>query len=745
MTSSCRSGSVRRLWRGGAFILLLALIAALAAFAAPAAQAGQGSIEGTVTAGNNPVYYLGNPALQNIGVYAFEAIPDPLVDFTAYSPLGWLGFDQFSPIDLSLAVGSTHTDIYGHFVLNVPVGINPMKYYVWYQDDWSPENMWLGQWYDQQSPWDPMFDENGIDFVTVNDNQSTETTQCLTRASHIKGTVTDGVDGLADIGVYVYISDVPTTTADAPEDLGAWIQAIEAGDISDRRAVTGDGIGLNDPGLGVFDIGQLNPTSGWDTTNTVPPTRYYVYFSASGLDLPGTLNQWAPQWWDCVAPWDVNGSPTEIFMDFGQDAAAPNLNSDITLAAPGSIEGQVTSWMQMGIEGIQVDAYPAWTELFASPVHIILGSDLTDDEGYYAIEGLAPSHFVDSFGFADASPYLVKFSDPFEYYQTEWFSAKPIATELLVAADPFSRVLVANAITVLAGKVYGDVDASLAVIPHIYWMGPYWALTNNPDPQRPPFELTIHGQGLNNLNFPAVWIEQAPWVAPWTMVFAYKVSVAEDGSSLTAWFDFVANPAPVGLYNVFVDGTGQFKDYGVDAWDYDSGPFPINVPDPFPLEPTYDGYNNYWQEGLGYLQLIGFTTPVPPPIDPYTPPPGPRPPTPTPTPTPTVTPTPTPTPSPGAITTKAPSSATVKRGKVATLKYQVNEAVLGGTANVTIKIKKSGKIVKTLRIANARMNSTQKATFTCRLAKGSYTFYVSATTAAGGRSTNTAFNRLTVK
>jgi len=75
----------------------------------------------------------------------------------------------------------------------------------------------------------------------------------------------------------------------------------------------------------------------------------------------------------------------------------------------------------------------------------------------------------------------------------------------------------------------------------------------------------------------------------------------------------------------------------------------------------------------------------------------------------------------------------------------VNEAVLGGSANVTLTIKKSGKVVKTIKIANARMNATQSAKFTCRLAKGTYTFYVSATTAAGGRSTNTASNRLTVK
>ena len=43
------------------------------------------------------------------------------------------------------------------------------------------------------------------------------------------------------------------------------------------------------------------------------------------------------------------------------------------------------------------------------------------------------------------------------------------------------------------------------------------------------------------------------------------------------------------------------------------------------------------------------------------------------------------------------------------------------------------------------MNTLQTAKFTCKLAKGKYVFYVSASTAAGAVSTNSAFNTLTVK
>ena len=100
-----------------------------------------------------------------------------------------------------------------------------------------------------------------------------------------------------------------------------------------------------------------------------------------------------------------------------------------------------------------------------------------------------------------------------------------------------------------------------------------------------------------------------------------------------------------------------------------------------------------------------------------------------------------------APTTKAPSAAKNVRGKKATLKYQVNDAAPNlGKATAVIKIKnKAGKVVKTIKPGAKTVNVLQKATFTCKLAKGTYKFYVTATDAAGNKASNTAVNKLTVK
>lgn len=100
-----------------------------------------------------------------------------------------------------------------------------------------------------------------------------------------------------------------------------------------------------------------------------------------------------------------------------------------------------------------------------------------------------------------------------------------------------------------------------------------------------------------------------------------------------------------------------------------------------------------------------------------------------------------------APTTRAPSAAKVVKGKKATLKYQVNDAAPNlGAATAVIKIKnKAGKVVKTIKTGPKAVNVLQKATFTCKLAKGTYKFYVTATDAAGNVGGNTAVNKLTVK
>ena len=100
-------------------------------------------------------------------------------------------------------------------------------------------------------------------------------------------------------------------------------------------------------------------------------------------------------------------------------------------------------------------------------------------------------------------------------------------------------------------------------------------------------------------------------------------------------------------------------------------------------------------------------------------------------------------------TTKAPDASSVVRYRTAKLWYKVvDPPPNGGTATVTIKIKNSaGKVVKTLGPYKGKaVNRLLSATFTCRLAKGSYRFYVSATDAAGNAQVLPAgSNRLTVK
>ena len=75
-----------------------------------------------------------------------------------------------------------------------------------------------------------------------------------------------------------------------------------------------------------------------------------------------------------------------------------------------------------------------------------------------------------------------------------------------------------------------------------------------------------------------------------------------------------------------------------------------------------------------------------------------------------------------------------------TLGFRVNESVLGGTAAVKVVITtKAGKIVKTVA-KSVTMNSAASISFKCKLAKGTYTFTVSAVGAA-----KSASNTLTVK
>jgi hypothetical protein len=103
-----------------------------------------------------------------------------------------------------------------------------------------------------------------------------------------------------------------------------------------------------------------------------------------------------------------------------------------------------------------------------------------------------------------------------------------------------------------------------------------------------------------------------------------------------------------------------------------------------------------------------------------------------------------------ADTVKPVTSATsvsVRRGRTATLKYKVTDAVpTKGTAKATIKIKNSrGKVVKTINAGVKNVNVNQTAKFRCMLAKGTYKYYVYATDASGNAQSKIGSARLTVR
>jgi hypothetical protein len=97
-------------------------------------------------------------------------------------------------------------------------------------------------------------------------------------------------------------------------------------------------------------------------------------------------------------------------------------------------------------------------------------------------------------------------------------------------------------------------------------------------------------------------------------------------------------------------------------------------------------------------------------------------------------------------TTKALAAATVVKGKTATLRYKVVDAMPGsGTADVTIKIRKGSRTVKTLPTVEVNVNQKLSARFKCKLAKGIYTFTVYAVDLALNKQSSAGHARLTVK
>ena len=93
------------------------------------------------------------------------------------------------------------------------------------------------------------------------------------------------------------------------------------------------------------------------------------------------------------------------------------------------------------------------------------------------------------------------------------------------------------------------------------------------------------------------------------------------------------------------------------------------------------------------------------------------------------------------------SAASVVRGRKATLKFRVTETgANAGKATVVVKVKnRAGKVVATVKPGLVAVNTSATAKFTCKLAKGVYTYAVYATDVAGNAQAKAGSAKLTVR
>ena len=92
--------------------------------------------------------------------------------------------------------------------------------------------------------------------------------------------------------------------------------------------------------------------------------------------------------------------------------------------------------------------------------------------------------------------------------------------------------------------------------------------------------------------------------------------------------------------------------------------------------------------------------------------------------------------------TTALAKASVKRGKAVRLRYRVSD--LTPRAKVTIRIYRGARLKKTLTLGWRPTGKVQSCRWTCRLARGTYTWKVCATDQAGNRQSHAGASRLKV-
>ncbi|HUK76716.1 MAG TPA: lectin like domain-containing protein, partial [Thermoleophilia bacterium] len=96
--------------------------------------------------------------------------------------------------------------------------------------------------------------------------------------------------------------------------------------------------------------------------------------------------------------------------------------------------------------------------------------------------------------------------------------------------------------------------------------------------------------------------------------------------------------------------------------------------------------------------------------------------------------------------TRALAAVTVVRGRSATLRYRVSDATSHDVESVTIRIRNhAGKTVKTIAAGTHAPGVSLSQRYRCRLARGSYRFYVYATDRWGNTQSSVGHATLTVK
>jgi hypothetical protein len=99
----------------------------------------------------------------------------------------------------------------------------------------------------------------------------------------------------------------------------------------------------------------------------------------------------------------------------------------------------------------------------------------------------------------------------------------------------------------------------------------------------------------------------------------------------------------------------------------------------------------------------------------------------------------------GVPTTKA-QPAVVRTGRTVTLRFSVGDpAVTCGSATVRIQIRKGSRVVRTIIVGSKATNQALTFRYKVALKKGSYTWRVVATDAAGNKAVDMLAARLTVK